>query len=195
MPGVSEIRHEDAAPRHAVRSTFRGVGRKGTLVAGLHSGKGMDSNRLLHELAEQYPLSLQSHVRRVVVSGPDEPLRNLAAAVIRGDAHRVVETRDDASLLEHVRSALHDPVRGRFDVVFRDARRDPKAALALLACLRRLDRSLPVVLLVKRPGEIFRRNAHRLGALLLEAPIESKRVLTVVAALGLPTAYRRLRAA
>jgi hypothetical protein len=163
----------------------------------------MDTNQLLHELAEQFPLSLKPHSRRIVVSGADHALRKLCAAVIRADAHRVVETADDAVLVEQVRSALADPVRGRFEVVFRDARHDAPAALALLACLRRLDKTLPVVLLVKSAptaitgeiDQIFRRNAHRLGAVLLEAPVESKRILTVVAALGVPPAYRRRKAA
>lgn len=155
----------------------------------------MDTNRVLHELAEQFPLSLTPHVRRVLVSGADEPLRRVCAAVIRGDSHHVIETADDAVLLEQVRSALVDPVRGRFDVLLRDARMDPAAALALLACVRRLDKTLAVVLLVKSPDEIFRRNAHRLGAVLLEAPIESKRLLTVVAGFGIPPAYRRRLAA
>lgn len=155
----------------------------------------MDTNRLLHELAERFPLSLTGHTRRVLVSGADHALRRLCAAVIRGDSHRVVESSDDAVLLEQLRSALRDPVRGRFEILLRDARNDPAAALALLACARRLDRSLPVVLLVKRPGDVFRRNAHRLGAVLLEAPIESRRLLTVVASLAVPAAYRRRRAA
>ena len=155
----------------------------------------MDTNRVLHDLAEQFPLSLTPHARRVLVSGADESLRRLCAAVIRGDSHRVIESADDAVLLEQVRTALLDPVRGRFDVLLRDARPDPTAALALLACIRRLDKSMPVVLLVKNPDEIFRRNAHRLGAVLLDAPIESKRLLTVVAGFGVPPAYRRRRAA
>lgn len=156
---------------------------------------GMDTNRLLHELAEQFPLSLRPHARRVLVSGADSSLRRLCAAVIRADSHGVVESADDAVLMEQVRTALVDPVRGRFDVLLRDARTDPSAALALLACVRRLDKALPVVLLVKRPDDIFRRNAHRLGAVLLDAPVESKRLLTVVAGFGIPSAYRRRRAA
>lgn len=155
----------------------------------------MDTNRLLHELAEQFPLSLSPRSRRVLVSGADESLRRLCAEVIRSDSHRVVESSDDAVLLEQLRSAIGDPVRGRFDVLLRDARPDPTAALALLACVRRLDKTLPVVLLVKHPDDIFRRNAHRLGAVLLDAPIESKRLLTVVAGFSIPTAYRRRRAA
>lgn len=155
----------------------------------------MDTNRLLHELAEEFPLSLSPRSRRVLVSGADDELRKLCAEVIRGDSHRVIESHDDAVLLEQVRSALLDPVRGRFDVLFRDARHDAAAALALLACVRRLDKTLPVVLLVKNPGDVFRRNAHRLGAVLLDAPIEQKRLLTVVAGFSVPVAYRRRRAA
>lgn len=155
----------------------------------------MDTNRLLHELAEQFPLSLVPRSRRVLVSGADESLRRQCADVIRGDSHGVVESADDAVLLEQVRAALVDPVRGRFDVLFRDARPDPTAALALLACVRRLDKTLPVVLLVKSPDDIFRRNAHRLGAVLLDAPIEQKRLLTVVAGFSIPVAYRRRPAA
>ena len=179
----------------ATRLSFRevdAIGNGGRLVA---LSLGMDTNRLLHDLAEQFPLSLRPHARRVLVSGADLALRRLCAAVIRGDSHGVVESADDAILLEQIRSGLADPVRGRFDVLLRDARTDPSAALALLACVRRLDKSLPVVLLVKRPDDIFRRNAHRLGAVLLDAPIESKRLLTVVAGLGIPSAYRRRRAA
>ena len=175
----------------------------------------MDTNRLLHELAEEFPLSLSPRSRRVLVSGADDDLRKLCAEVIRSDSHRVSESHDDAVLLEQIRSALIDerearrvrarepegrpsginPVRGRHDVLFRDARHDAPAALALLACVRRLDKTLPVVLLVKNPGDVFRRNAHRLGAVLLDAPIESKRLLTVVAGFSVPVAYRRRRAA
>lgn len=157
--------------------------------------RGMDTNMLLQDLAEQFPLSLRPYARRVLVSGADKSLRRLCAGVIRGDSHGVVESADDAVLLEQVRSALADPIRGRHDVLIRDARFDPSAALALLACVRRLDKTLPVVLLVKIPDEIFRRNAHRLGAVLLDAPVESKRLLTIVAGFGVPTAYRRRRAA
>jgi DNA-binding NtrC family response regulator len=109
----------------------------------------MDTNRFLHDLAEQFPLSLTPHARRVLVSGADESLRRLCAEVIRGDNHYVIETADDAVLLEQVRTALLDPVRGRFDVLLRDARTDSAAALGLLACVRRMDKTLPVVLLVK----------------------------------------------
>ena len=168
------------------------IGNGGRLLALL---SGMDTNRILHDLAEQFPLSLRPHARRVLVSGADNELRRLCAAVIRGDSHGVVESADDAILLEQVKNALADPIRGRFDVLLRDARTDPSAALALLACVRRLDKALPVVLLVKHPDDIFRRNAHRLGAVLLDAPIESKRLLTVVAGFGVPPAYRRRRAA
>ena len=155
----------------------------------------MDTNRILHELAERYPLSLRPHTRRVLVSGADDSLRAACADVIRGDAHAVVETDDDARLLAVARAAAEDPVRGRFDVVLRDARNDPAAALAMLACLRRVDRNAPVVLIVKRPGGVFRRNAHRLGAVLLEAPVEARRLLTAVAGGLVPAAYRWRRAA
>ena len=143
------------------------------------------NDRLLNELAAMRPTETAAAPRRVLVSIADHGLRRLVASVIRTAGHRVVESADDATLLAQI-------AKEPFDVLFRDARRDPRAALGALAVLRRLERNLPVVFLTgPKPDEIFERNAHRLGAVLLRTPVDSRRVRTAVAALGIPAAYRR----
>ena len=54
------------------------IGNGGRLLALL---SGMDTNRILHDLAEQFPLSLRPHARRVLVSGADNELRRLCATL------------------------------------------------------------------------------------------------------------------
>ena len=162
------------------------------MAARLHIQRCMD-NRLLNDLAALHPTEPRENPRRVLVSIADHGLRRLIASVIRVAGHRVTESADDSTLLEKLSSArAPESLTGAFQVLIRDARRDPRAALGALACLRRVDRTIPVVLIVPAdPDDIFERNAHRLGAVLLRTPVDSRRIRTAVAALGIPAAYRK----
>lgn len=106
--------------------------------------------------------------RHVLLTMREHGLRRIIAGMLRTSGHTVVEAFDGPDM----RSEMAHSDRA-FDVILRDARRDPEAVLSDLARLRDDDCHSRAVLLVGHAPEGYAAEAERVGAMLLALPVKA----------------------
>lgn len=104
--------------------------------------------------------------RLVLVTMKEHGLRRIIAGALRTSGHTVVEAFDEPDMRSEMSNA-------EFDVILRDARRHPDAALNDVVRLRNAGCATPAVLLVGSVSDGYASEAERLGALLLPAPLRA----------------------
>lgn len=104
-----------------------------------------------------------SHAARVFLAEDDHEIRTLIASVLRREGHEVIEASQGHDLLRRVRSrqpSEADPLR---DIVVTAVRMPSVRGLNLLADLRRLQPTIPV-LIVTGYGDAGTASASEIGA-------------------------------
>jgi CheY-like chemotaxis protein len=136
----------------------------------------------MSEHSERAPLT-------VLVADDDEDIRSLVAEALRADGYRVIEARDGAELLEHLRGAL-DESGARPDVVVTDVLMPKLSGLGVLDALRRAQWNVPVILMTVLGDGSVHTLARRLGAVgVLKKPLDLDDLRTAVLNAG--TAFAR----
>jgi two-component system, response regulator, stage 0 sporulation protein F len=136
------------------------------------------------DFATESELSMVGNSERpeltVLVADDDEDLRALVAESLRADGCRVIEARDGAELLEHLRAAL-DSSRTPPDVVVTDVLMPKLSGLGVLDALRRAQWNVPVILMTVMGDGSVHTLARRLGAVcVLRKPLDIDNLRTAV---------------
>ena len=129
---------------------------------------------ILCELSEKRPRRALGRPRRVLVFGAAAALRTLIANVYRADGHIAFEAAATDAL----------PKTG-VDLALLDARAEPTAALAIAARLREKDPRARVGLVVAKHDTRLSLRVHKAGAIVLELPLRSRFLRTILDALSL----------
>jgi CheY-like chemotaxis protein len=118
--------------------------------------------------------------RIALVADDDDDMRLLVAEALRADGYHVVEARDGAELVEHLRTAIDDPTL-RPDVVVTDVLMPRLSGLGVLGALRRATWNVPVIVITAMADDSVRAVARRLGAVaVLKKPFDIDDLRTAV---------------
>lgn len=109
---------------------------------------------------------------RILLVEDDKELRILLARHLRTKGFEVVEARDGNAALSRLGDAICRCGTTYFDIVVSDVRMPGHSGLDLLSELRRCDWTLPVVLITAFGGRETYAEATRLGAVLLDKPVD-----------------------
>ena len=116
----------------------------------------------------------------VLVADDERDVRRVLVAALQRDGYTTMEARDGRELRAMVESSL----RGRgstVDLVVTDVHMPGLSGLEVLAIVRRLDGSLPVVLIAANPDEDLHDEARSLGAdAVLTKPFDLGELRTLV---------------
>ncbi len=107
--------------------------------------------------------------RRVLLVEDERGMRELLAMMLRRDGYGVVEARDGAEFLEHMR-ATAESGEPASDLVISDIRLPVLSGLEALAVLRRAGYRTPVILLTAFGDEQTHAEARELGATVFDKP-------------------------
>ncbi len=111
---------------------------------------------------------------RVLVADDDDELRALVSETLRDDGYEVLEATNGHQLLEVIGSMLMgEPTAEPFELIISDVRLPGGVSgLDMLAGLRRADWSLPVLLMTGYGDDAVYEEAARLGAYVLDKPLD-----------------------
>lgn len=121
-------------------------------------------------------LVTSSRAPRVLVAEDDADMRRLVGWCLRLDGHEVHELEDGARLFDLV----HGRSRIPGDLLVCDVFMPHWTGLELLAHMRAMDRTTPVILMTAFPDERLRREVEALGAVLFDKPFELDDLRTAV---------------
>jgi DNA-binding response OmpR family regulator len=107
---------------------------------------------------------------RVLVAEDDEEMRRLVAETLRRNRYDVLEVEDGSRLIAFVAGTVDLREASPIDLIVSDIRMPGCNGLDLLAALRRLDWSVPVILMTAFGDDETRSRAAALGALLFDKP-------------------------
>jgi CheY-like chemotaxis protein len=103
---------------------------------------------------------------KIVVTEDNGMLRRLLTLALSRDGHEVVETRNASELLDLMASRLIQEGRNPFDLVICEQMLPGISGFAVLAGLRRRDRSTPFILITS--DREVQKSARRLGGVVLD---------------------------
>ncbi len=111
---------------------------------------------------------------RVLVADDDDEVRDLVSETLRDDGYEVHEATDGLALLELIGSMLlGEPTAQPFELIISDVRLPGGVSgLDMLAGIRRADWSLPVLLVTGYGDAAVYEEAARLGAWVLDKPLD-----------------------
>ena len=120
---------------------------------------------------------------RILVVEDDAEMRRLLVRALRAQGYVALGAADADHALEWLGSASEDKVP-RFDLVISDIRMPGGSGLDLLASIRAADCSMPVVLITAFGSDETRREARRLGAVVVvDKPFEMDELSWIVSQL------------
>jgi CheY-like chemotaxis protein len=100
---------------------------------------------------------------RVVVADDDDDLRSVVAETLRSNGHSTLEAHDGEELLDLLWRAYCEPT-DRPDVLVTDVRMPKLSGLGVMQALRRVQWSLPVVMMTGSSDPSIETLAKRFGA-------------------------------
>jgi CheY-like chemotaxis protein len=114
-----------------------------------------------------------SRPRRILLAEDDSPMRALLARNLRGAGFDVVEASSGYEIFDRLAHTLYSNPAPGFDLIISDVRMPGYDGLNVIASLRQLPVSIPVILITAFPTTTTRATAARLGAFaLLEKPFD-----------------------
>jgi DNA-binding response OmpR family regulator len=114
----------------------------------------------------------QPHRHKVLLVEDDRELRTLLARHLRRSHLEVVEARDAEDALTRLGDAICRCGASQFDAMISDVRMPGVTGMYVAAELRRCDWAMPIVLITAFGSESTHAEAARLGAKLLDKPID-----------------------
>lgn len=111
-------------------------------------------------------------IARILLAEDDRELRNMIARHLRRHRYEVVEARDGTSALTRLGDAICRCGSSYFDILVSDIRMPGHTGLDLLSELRRCDWTMPVVLISAFGSAETHADARRLGAVMVDKPID-----------------------
>ncbi len=129
----------------------------------------------------------------ILLADDDDEMREMLAAMLRESGYAVVEARDGLQLMARVRELVFaDPRRPAVALILSDVRMPGCTALDVLHEMRRVDQSVPVVLITGFGDPALHAEALRLGAdAIFDKPFDIDHLRAVVLAMAPPAAGRR----
>jgi DNA-binding response OmpR family regulator len=125
---------------------------------------------LMQHFGRERPLRRRS-ARRVIVLAEDDPaLRELIAAALELDGHRVLQLATGSALMVAVHKILIQD--GDLDLLISDVRMPGLSGLDALRLLRDSELHIPIILISAFSDLWTRAEAMRFGARLLDKPLE-----------------------
>jgi DNA-binding response OmpR family regulator len=109
---------------------------------------------------------------RILLAEDNDDMRAMLASVLRRDGYLVIEAKDGRELVKHL--TLHGAGEASdIDLVISDVRMPGASGLDVLAGLREIDWSMPVILITAFGSADTKERAGQLGAaILLDKPFE-----------------------
>ncbi len=142
----------------------------------------MDSSELRPPSAALLPDG--SRPRRVLVAEDDPEMRRLVVEALRKDGYQVDSVSDGGRMLIALAHGIVDPTGGSLpDLIVSDVRMPVCSGLQLLEQIRTAHLRMPVVLMTAFGDDATRKQAHSLGARLLDKPFDLGELRRVVASL------------
>lgn len=124
------------------------------------------------EQAEEITGLYKTPIARILLAEDDRELRTMIARHLRRHRFEVVEARDGSSALTRLGDAICRCGSSYFDLLVSDIRMPGHTGLDLLSELRRCDWTMPVVLISAFGSPENHAEARRLGAVMLDKPID-----------------------
>jgi DNA-binding response OmpR family regulator len=116
--------------------------------------------------------SAQGWHSRILLAEDNDEMRSMLASILRRDGYAVLEAKDGRELVRHL-TEHGTGAASDIDLVISDVRMPGASGLDVLAGLREIDWSMPVILITAFGSADTRARATELGAaILLDKPFE-----------------------
>ncbi len=110
------------------------------------------------------PVSKQQRRPRVLIAEDDDDIRALLVATLRTDGYEVEEARDGREVLERISPMLFEEAGDGPDAIITDVRMPGVSGMTLLAGLRAIGWTTPIIVITAYDIDVSRSEAEFLGA-------------------------------
>jgi DNA-binding NtrC family response regulator len=122
-----------------------------------------------------------AHKGSLLLAEDDPDMRWLLSMSLRKEGYEVIEVRDGAELRAKVRTQVANPKQEpQVSMIISDFRMPGATGLDVLEELRRLEQSMPFILITAFGDEATHEAARRLGAVVFDKPLDLEDLRTAV---------------